>query len=60
MASSVAAVAGGIGGVVVVLLGVIFFVCFRGRKYSNRNSDSASSDPSAVGNVVKIMIKKTM
>lgn len=54
MASSFAAIAGGIGGVVVVFLGVIFFVCFRsfrGRKYSNRNSDSASSDPSAVVSV---------
>lgn len=53
MASSFAAIAGGVGGAV-VLLGVIFFVCFRAfrnRKYSNRNSDSASSDPSAVVSV---------
>ncbi|XP_033508180.1 proline-rich receptor-like protein kinase PERK3 isoform X1 [Nicotiana tomentosiformis] len=50
MASSFAAIGGGIGGAV-VLLGVIFFLCFcafRNRKNSNKNSDSASSDPSAV------------
>lgn len=53
MASSLAAIAGGIGGVL-VLLGVIFCICFRAfrkRKYSNRNSDSTSSDPSAVVSV---------
>ncbi|KAJ8565968.1 hypothetical protein K7X08_008544 [Anisodus acutangulus] len=53
MASSFAAIAGGIGGAV-LLLGVIFFVCFRtfrNRKNSNKNSDSASSDPSAVVSV---------
>ncbi|KAK4379992.1 hypothetical protein RND71_001854 [Anisodus tanguticus] len=53
MASSLAAIAGGIGGAV-LLLGVIFFVCFRAfrnRKNSNKNSDSASSDPSPVVSV---------
>ncbi|XP_059280635.1 proline-rich receptor-like protein kinase PERK3 isoform X2 [Lycium barbarum] len=50
MASSFVPIAGGIGGAV-LLLGVICFVCFRAyrsRKNSNKNSDSASSDPSAV------------
>nr|XP_009770679.1 PREDICTED: proline-rich receptor-like protein kinase PERK3 isoform X2 [Nicotiana sylvestris]XP_016464614.1 PREDICTED: proline-rich receptor-like protein kinase PERK3 isoform X2 [Nicotiana tabacum] len=50
MASSFTAIGGGIGGAV-VLLGVIFFLCFcafRNWKNSNKNSDGASSDPSAV------------
>nr|GLL41319.1 putative serine/threonine-protein kinase isoform X1 [Ipomoea trifida] len=50
MESSVAAVAGGVGGAL-VLLGVILLVCFcmfHYKRYSNRNSDTASSDPSAV------------
>lgn len=58
MASSFAAIGGGIGGAV-VLLGVILFLClcaFRNRDNANKNSDSASSDPSAVGNVEKNII----
>ncbi|XP_019175057.1 PREDICTED: putative serine/threonine-protein kinase isoform X2 [Ipomoea nil] len=48
-ASSFAAIAGGIGGAL-VLMGVIILVCFcmfHYKRYSNRNSDTASSDPSA-------------
>lgn len=50
MSSSLAAIAGGVGGVIAVLAIVIGFGCYclKHKNSSNRNSETGSSDPSAV------------
>ena len=52
MSNSFAAIVGGAGGVIAILAIVIGFVHYcmlRHKNLSNRNSDTGSSDPSAVG-----------
>lgn len=52
MSISFAVTLGGAGGIVVLLgtfIGVIWFYLLQRRKHLNKNSDTGSSDPSAIG-----------
>ena len=52
MSRSFAVILGGTGGAVVllgILIGVVWFYMLQRRKHSNKNSDTGSSDPSAIG-----------
>lgn len=55
MGTSFAAIVGGLGGGLVILFIIILFLCFlksQCKELSNKNSDSGSSAPSAVGNTI--------